>query len=127
MPTTAHTALTELAQLLHTTPSLQKQTHKQLSSLVAITVTSKKSKDSHWLLDATTPTATLSEQPPDADSPDADSPPQISITVAEPALLQLMRGKTSAQRLYLAGKLKIRGNVMKAAPLESLLRAKAKL
>ncbi|KAH3663996.1 hypothetical protein OGAPHI_004710 [Ogataea philodendri] len=107
--------LTKLADQLESNETLKQEALKSLGSTVSFEVEDKKSGPTYWLLDAKSKgslqqTETLAEE--------AD----IKIKVGDVPLRRLIDGKTSAQKLFMTGKLKIKGNVMKAANVEKLLK-----
>jgi putative sterol carrier protein len=56
--------------------------------------------------------------------------PTVSLTLSESDFGNLVAGKANAQRLFMSGKLKIKGDVMKATKLDPILKkaqTKAKL
>lgn len=56
--------------------------------------------------------------------------PTVTLTLSDADFGNLVTGKGNAQRLFMAGKLKIKGNVMKATKLDPILKkaqTKAKL
>ncbi|KAL5324115.1 hypothetical protein ACEPPN_008658 [Leptodophora sp. 'Broadleaf-Isolate-01'] len=57
--------------------------------------------------------------------------PTVTLSLAEEEFGKLVAGKANAQRLFMSGKLKVKGDVMKATRLENVLKraqtAKAKL
>lgn len=58
-------------------------------------------------------------------------PADITLNVSESDFGKLVEGKANAQRLFMSGKLKVKGNIMKAASIETVLKTaqqgKAKL
>ncbi|VVT58993.1 uncharacterized protein SAPINGB_P006487 [Magnusiomyces paraingens] len=50
-------------------------------------------------------------------------PADITLNVSEENFGKLVDGSASAQRLFMSGKLKVKGNVMKAASIETVLKA----
>ena len=56
--------------------------------------------------------------------------PPVTLILSEENFGKLVAGKANAQRLFMGGKLKIRGNIMKATKMEPILKkaqTKAKL
>jgi putative sterol carrier protein len=54
----------------------------------------------------------------------------VTLVLSDEDFTNLVTGKANAQRLFMAGKLKIRGNIMKATKMEPILKkaqSKAKL
>ncbi|ODV86791.1 hypothetical protein CANARDRAFT_6361 [[Candida] arabinofermentans NRRL YB-2248] len=117
--------LNKLAEILSTNNSVKQEAISTLGSKVSFEVSNKKTKTvEYWLLDSKD-TGELKK----VDSIVDDA--QIKIKVADADLKKLIIGKASAQKLFMTGKLKIKGNVMKAANIEKLLKlvgpSKAKL
>ena len=56
--------------------------------------------------------------------------PKVTLQLSEADFGSLVQGKANAQRLFMSGKLKIKGNIMKATKLDPVLKkaqTKAKL
>lgn len=54
----------------------------------------------------------------------------VTLNLSDDDFNQLVNGKANAQRLFMGGKLKIKGNIMKATKMEPILKkaqGKAKL
>lgn len=54
----------------------------------------------------------------------------VTLTLSDADFASLVAGKANAQRLFMGGKLKIKGNIMKATKMEPILKkaqGKAKL
>lgn len=54
----------------------------------------------------------------------------VTLSLSDEDFQQLVTGKANAQRLFMGGKLKIKGNIMKATKMEPILKkaqGKAKL
>lgn len=54
----------------------------------------------------------------------------VTLSLSDEDFTQLVTGKANAQRLFMGGKLKIKGNIMKATKMEPILKkaqGKAKL
>ena len=61
---------------------------------------------------------------------DADCRVTVTLSLSDEDFGKLVAGKTQAQRLFMSGKLKIKGDVMKATKMEPVLKkaqTKAKL
>ena len=65
------------------------------------------------------------------DCSDADDPRRIvTLSLSDVDFDKLVKGESQAQRLFMAGKLRVKGNVMKATKMEPILKkaqTKAKL
>lgn len=60
----------------------------------------------------------------------ADSLCKVTLSLSDSDFASLVSGKANAQRLFMGGKLKIKGNIMKATKMEPVLKkaqGKAKL
>ncbi|KAG7813107.1 hypothetical protein KL921_000653 [Ogataea angusta] len=109
-------SLTKLSEALESNESLRKEALKSLNSLVSFEINDKKTGETqYWVLDAKSD-GTLKKTDKVAD--DAE----IKIKIGDLQLRKLIDGKASAQKLFMTGKLKIKGNVMKAANVEKLLK-----
>ncbi|ESW96999.1 hypothetical protein KL918_000610 [Ogataea parapolymorpha] len=109
-------SLTKLSEALESNESLRKEALKSLNSLVSFEINDKKTGETqYWVLDAKSE-GTLKKTDKVAD--DAE----IKIKIGDVQLRKLIDGKASAQKLFMTGKLKIKGNVMKAANVEKLLK-----
>lgn len=111
-------SLEKLAKALQTNQSLQKETHEKLNADVVFEISGKGLKTPVvWLLRSKdaggVQLATAEGERPPAD---------ITIRVDDVNLRKLIHGKQSAQKLFMTGKLKIKGNVMKASYIEKLLK-----
>ncbi len=108
--------LEKLSELLGHNESLREETVKSLGSVVSFEVTNKKSKGSqYWVLDSKNKGELNKSERPVEDA-------EIQIKIADADLRRLINGKSSAQKLFMGGKLKIKGNIMKAASVEKLLK-----
>lgn len=64
------------------------------------------------------------------DVADTDQPSAVTLSLSDADFGALVAGKANAQRLFMSGKLKIKGDVMKATKLDPILKkaqTKAKL
>lgn len=62
--------------------------------------------------------------------PDADEVLTVTLILSDDDFAKLISGKANAQKLFMSGKLKIKGDVMKATKMEPILKkaqTKAKL
>ncbi|KAG7876530.1 hypothetical protein ACS49_01190 [Bacillus cereus] len=109
-------SLTKLSEALESNESLKKEALKSLNSLVSFEINDKKTGETqYWVLDAKSE-GKLKKTDKVADNAD------IKIKIGDVQLRKLIDGKASAQKLFMTGKLKIKGNVMKAANVEKLLK-----
>ncbi|VEU20272.1 DEKNAAC101079 [Brettanomyces naardenensis] len=110
--------LEKLSAELKKNKSLRDDAAKHLDSKVTFQVHDKKGETVLWCLNAKKGEEVTLEKLKDTDDPEAD----IKVRIDDINLRKLIRGKQSAQRLFMTGKLKIKGNVMKAAYIEKLLK-----
>lgn len=97
---------------------------KKTKAVFVFTVTNKEGKKQSWLIDLkeTGNAQKISESDPEFKAAD------IVINVSDLNLKKLALGKANAQKLFMTGKLKVKGNVMKAVAIEEVLKvAKPKL
>ena len=53
--------------------------------------------------------------------PRANIPPIVTLSLSDEDFGKLVAGKANAQRVFMSGKLKVKGDVMKATKLEPVL------
>lgn len=121
-------SLEKLSKALDTNKSLQKETHEKLNADVLFEISSKGAKAPVvWILRSKSADGVGLQTAAAGERPAAD----ITIRIDDANLKKLINGKQSAQKLFMMGKLKIKGNVMKASYIEKLLKfagpAKSKL
>lgn len=115
--------LLKLSNALKGNKSLQVETYKKLNSNVVFEIHNRKlNKTSRWLLKSKEK-EDIAMMKLDGESP---GPADISIQIDDNNLMKLMNGKLSAQRLFMTGKLKIKGNITKAGYIETLMRVGGK-
>lgn len=97
----------------------------KVQALTVITLRNNKGQTKSWLLDFKKEgnVKKLDGKPPKAD---------IQLTMSDKDFVKLVNQEANPQQLFMSGKLKIKGNIMKAASIEPFLRsvdprAKAKL
>ncbi|CAG78989.1 fatty acid-binding protein [Yarrowia lipolytica] len=89
---------------------------KKANAIIVFNLKNKAGKTESWYLDLKN----------DGDvgkgnkSPKGDA--DIQLTLSDDHFQQLVEGKANAQRLFMTGKLKVKGNVMKAAAIEGILK-----
>ena len=113
--------LETLQHTLSSNESLRKETTSKLGAVVTFEVAPKKGNDAKPLMYTLYGKDEVSLKEGGTDKPD------ISIKISDADLVKLMNGKQSAQKLFMMGKLKIKGNVMKAAFIEQLLKSASKV
>jgi putative sterol carrier protein len=100
---------------------LRKKFIKQTNAVIQFTLKNNEGKEESWYLDLKKEGKIAKGPAPKAD---------ITLIVSDTHFGQLVEGKANAQKLFMSGKLKVKGNVMKAASIEGVLksaRAEAKL
>ncbi|KAF5100669.1 hypothetical protein D0Z00_001181 [Geotrichum galactomycetum] len=101
-------------QGLKADPALVKKSIKSTNALVVFKLVNGNKKTEAWYLDLKK-TGTVGK----GDKEDAD----ITLTLSDENFANLVSGKANAQKLFMGGKLKVKGNVMKAASIETVLKA----
>lgn len=105
---------------LESSEDAKKQFIKQANMLVQFDIRNPAGQIATWYIDAKKTGAVGKGKP--------ESKPDVAVVVADADFKKLVDGKANAQRLFLSGKLKVRGDVMKAANLPNVLKsAKSKL
>uniref|UniRef100_A0A060T8L3 ARAD1D04422p n=1 Tax=Blastobotrys adeninivorans TaxID=409370 RepID=A0A060T8L3_BLAAD len=108
-------------QAIANEPGLKEKVIKQSDAVVVFNLKNKAGETGTWFLDLKKDGKVGKGQPPKAD---------ITLTLSDEHFGQLVEGKANAQKLFMTGKLKVKGNVMKAASIETVLsqaRTQAKL
>ena len=113
--------LENLSRNLADNNTLAEEAAKKLDSNVSFDVFNKKGEKVKWILYAKKGKKVELTKFGNSDSQSAEES-DIKIRISDLNLIKLIRGKQSAQRLFMAGKLKIKGNVLKAAYIEKLLK-----
>lgn len=90
------------------------KTIKSTQALIVFKLTNKEKKTEAWFLDLK-----KSGEVGKGDKENAD----ITLSLTEENFAALVSGKANAQKLFMSGKLKVKGNVMKAAAIEPVLKA----
>ncbi|RLV93870.1 Oleate-induced peroxisomal protein POX18 [Spathaspora sp. JA1] len=98
---------------------------KQVNAILVVTLKNKEGKEVSWLLDLKKEgkLTKVDGSPPKGD---------VQLLLKDVDFVKLANGKANGQKLFMNGKLKIKGNMMKATALESVFkqldtRPKAKL
>jgi hypothetical protein len=82
-------------------------------------------------LDVLWPSSPHRHIPPSLPTTSLTSPTTVTLALSDDDFGKLVAGKANAQRLFMSGKLKVKGDVMKATKMEPILKkaqgAKAKL
>lgn len=104
--------------------SLKKELIKKTNSKIGFNLKNKKGQTKSWLLDLKESGNLKIVNKGELNSAD------LIINISDIDFKKLVLGEKKAQQLFMSGKLKVRGDVMKAANIESVLiklRPKAKL
>lgn len=96
--------------------TLKKKVIRQSGAIVVFTLKNKEGKTESWYLDL------KKEGGVGKGSSAPAGPADITLNLSESDFGALIEGKANAQRLFMSGKLKVKGNVMKAASIESVLK-----
>ncbi|KAJ3579805.1 hypothetical protein NPX13_g760 [Xylaria arbuscula] len=99
----------------------RKDAIKQASGVYAFTLKNKAGETESWHID-------LKEK--GAVGSGIGNSPDVTLSLSDDDFGKLVSGKANAQRLFMSGKLKIKGNVMKSTKLDPVLKkaqTKAKL
>lgn len=87
--------------------------------MIVFNLKNKKNETKAWTLDLKNNGSLTSSKPEDFDTAD------LVITLKDLDFKKLVAGKSNSQKLFLGGKLKVKGDVMKAANIESILKSVA--
>lgn len=114
----------DLGAAMAASEGLQRETAKKIGGTVVITVVKKKGGEDKevWVLEAKDGKASL-RKGDGGGVKDA----VVKIGTDDASLVRLVKGKVSAQALFLRGKLSLGGDLGKARHVEALLATKAKL
>ncbi len=115
------TKLEYLSKSLANNHALAGETSKRLDSDVSFDVFNKKGEKARWILHAKKGEKVELNKLKNTDN-QSEGQSSIRVRIDDLSLTKLIRGKQSAQRLFMSGKLKIKGNVMKATYIEKLLK-----
>lgn len=89
---------------------------KKANAIIVFNLKNKAGKVESWYLDLKN----------DGDVGKGNKAPKgdadIQLSLSDEHFQQLVEGKANAQRLFMTGKLKVKGNVMKAAAIEGILK-----
>jgi len=97
---------------------------KKANAIFSFTLKNKAGKTESWNIDLKNEGKVSKGEAPEGGKAD------VSLTLSDEDFGKLVRGTAKAQSLFMAGKLKVRGNIMKATALEPILgtvQKKAKL
>ncbi|GME94087.1 unnamed protein product [[Candida] boidinii] len=110
--------LEKLGKILETNESLKKDSVSSTKATFLFNINNKSKESSIWYLDLKNDGSLKQLKSED----EIEATPDVRITVTDNDLRKLIIGKSNAQRLFMTGKLKVKGNVMKAANIEKILK-----
>lgn len=95
--------------------SIKKKAISGVKAVIVITLKNKEGKDQSWVLDLKKD-GTISK---------ADTPPKsdVQLLLKDADFVKLASGKANGQKLFMNGKLKVKGNMMKATAIESVFKS----
>lgn len=102
----------------------RKDAVKNGNAVFAFTLKNKEGQTDSWYIDLKEKGEVAKGEAPSGKKAD------VTLSLSEDDFAKLVSGKTQAQRLFMSGKLKIKGDVMKATKMEPVLKkaqTKAKL
>ncbi|PGH28769.1 hypothetical protein GX50_08497 [[Emmonsia] crescens] len=109
---------------INSNPADRDDAIKSAKSIFAFTLTNDKGETESWYLDLKDKGVVGKGAAP------AGGKADVTLLLSDSDFASLVSGKANAQRLFMGGKLKIKGNVMKATKMEPILKkaqSKAKL
>ncbi|KAA8915630.1 hypothetical protein TRICI_002211 [Trichomonascus ciferrii] len=101
-----------IEQALANDEGLKKKAVKQSDAVIVFQLKNKQGETKSWWLD-------LKKE--GAVGEGTVEKPDITLSMSDDHFGQLVEGKANAQKLFMTGKLKVKGNVMKAASVETVL------
>jgi putative sterol carrier protein len=101
---------------LSSNPSLAKELVKKTNSVIVFDLKNKQGEQKAWSLDLKKEGKLKQGNTEGAD---------LTINLSDLDFKKLVNGKSNSQKLFLSGKLKVKGDVMKAANIEKILKAVA--
>ncbi|KAI5306446.1 hypothetical protein KEM56_000893 [Ascosphaera pollenicola] len=96
--------------------ALRKDAIKQAKAIFAFTITNDKGETESWYLDLKKDGVVGKGAAPPGGKAD------VTLSVSDKDFGALVAGTANAQRLFMGGKLKVKGNVMKATKIEPILK-----
>ncbi|KAK2808886.1 hypothetical protein FQN50_004362 [Emmonsiellopsis sp. PD_5] len=109
---------------INSNPADREDAVKNAKAVFAFALTNDKGETESWYLDLKEKGAVGKGPAPPGGKAD------VTLNLSDSDFASLVAGKANAQRLFMGGKLKIKGNVMKATKMEPILKkaqGKAKL
>ncbi|ODV68839.1 oleate-induced peroxisomal protein POX18 [Hyphopichia burtonii NRRL Y-1933] len=106
-----------MKDVLEQEPKLRKDSVKKVKARVVLTLRNKENQKKSWFFDF--------KENGTVEKIEGDSLPKndVAITMKDTDFLKLVDYKVQAQKLYLNGRLKVKGNLMKAISIETILKA----
>ncbi|SGZ54309.1 CIC11C00000005794 [Sungouiella intermedia] len=93
---------------------VKKKAISGVKAVIVITLKNKEGKDQSWVLDLKNEgTITKADKPPKND---------VQLSLKDADFVKLANGKANGQKLFMGGKLKVKGNMMKATAIESVFK-----
>ncbi|RAL07411.1 SCP2 sterol-binding domain-containing protein [Aspergillus homomorphus CBS 101889] len=102
----------------------RKEAIDKAKAVVSFNIKNSKGEEESWHLDLKDKGVVGKGPAPQGSKPD------VTLSLSDEDFSSLVSGKANAQRLFMGGKLKIKGNIMKATKMEPVLKkaqSKAKL
>lgn len=106
----------QIEESLSGNPALAKELVKKTNSVIVFNLKNKAGEQKAWTLDLKNDGVLKQEKASSAD---------LTINLGDLDFKKLVNGKSNSQKLFLSGKLKVKGDVMKAANIEKILKAVA--
>ncbi|EON67096.1 hypothetical protein W97_06349 [Coniosporium apollinis CBS 100218] len=119
------TAFDAISSSLSSSESERKTAIKQGNAIFAFTLKNTSGATESWHIDLKS-SGTVGR----GEKPDGASKADVTLVLSDKDFGELVAGKANAQKLFMSGKLKVRGDVMKATKMEPILKraqTKAKL
>lgn len=95
--------------------AIKKKAISGVKAVIVITLKNKEGKEQSWVLD-------LKKE---GKVSKADTPPKsdVQLLLKDADFVKLASGKANGQKLFMNGKLKVKGNMMKATAIESVFKS----
>lgn len=105
-----------MRDILEQEPKIRADSIKEVKSNIVLTLRNKDQKTKSWFFEfkQNGTVEKVEGAPPKAD---------VTISMRDTDFVKLVDNKANPQKLYLNGKLKVNGNIMKAISIEKVLRA----
>ncbi|KAJ5138316.1 uncharacterized protein N7515_003164 [Penicillium bovifimosum] len=103
-------------QTLQANEADRKNAIGQAKAIFSFNLKNSSGEEAAWYLDLKNKGEVGQGAAPSGDKAD------VTLTLSDEDFAQLVSGKANAQRLFMGGKLKIKGNIMKATKMEPILK-----